>query len=165
MTTPTVEQRAVPSHTRERRRDIFFFALALGLGVVLTVIIGTTINHQREYEINRADNAVAALAQACAQVERLGGHCLTGPAQIQGDTGVQGPPGPPGIDGASGRPPTEAEIAAAVATYLLANPPSAGPPGPAGPPGIGQPCPGHWELLTIKLANGGSRQSFQCVPN
>jgi len=55
-----------------------------------------------------------------------------GPVGPQGGRGEKGDPGPAGPPG---RPPTTAEIAAAVTTYLQANPPPAGPRGPAGPPG------------------------------
>jgi len=55
-----------------------------------------------------------------------------------GPVGPQGPggqPGESGIPGPPGPPPTTAQISAAVATYLQANPPPQGPPGPQGQPG------------------------------
>lgn len=167
MNDPTVQQRTVPSHVRERRRDILFALVALGLGVVSTVIIGAIVNGERRYETNRADDAIVALEQACAQVERLGGHCATKPAQIEGDTrpaSVPGPPGPSGIDGPPGRPPTEAEIAAAVSAYLLANPVPAGQPGQQGDAGPSCPTGWHLAVLTVRLAGGNqSAQITACI--
>lgn len=146
------------------RKSFFQSSSLIAVGVISTAIIGTTVNHQREYEVNRADNAIVALEQACAQVERLGGHCVVKPEQIRGDagpSGAQGPPGPAGIDGDIG---------------------PLGPPGPSGNPGLpgdqglagrdgtdgapGPTCPAgfHLQLLTVRLANGGaSIQILACV--
>ncbi len=41
----------------------------------------------------------------------------------QGPPGERGPQGPPGIDGSSGKDATQAQIDAAVAKYMEANPP------------------------------------------
>src|SRR5882757_4206653 len=64
----------------------------------------------------------------------------TGPSGVPGEPGVDGSPGP---SGAQGPAPTDAQIATAVqqylpgavAAYLIANPPAAGPAGSTGPSG------------------------------
>lgn len=179
MTNATVEQPVITSHaaadhTEERRRSIIYALLLVAVSVVSTVLIGTAVNHQRQQATNRADNAIIALQQACEQVQRLGGRCVTEPSEV-GDV-PEGRPGRAGIDGRPGGPPTPGEIAAQVAAYLSANPAPSGEPGAAGQQGEpgaqgntgppGPTCPGgfHLQLLTVRLANGGSSiQILACV--
>jgi collagen triple helix repeat protein len=112
---------------------------------------------------------VAAVTVYCATVDCRGPPGEPGPAGGSGIQGVSGPagqngadgtpgtPGAPGAAGADGAPgapggvgpgPTVAEIDAAVAAFLAANPPPAGPPGANGVDGLpgangvdGQPGP------------------------
>lgn len=166
MTNPTVEQPTVAghaiNHTYERRQSIVYAFVLVAVSVVSTVVIGAIISRNLQQETNRADNALVALQQACEQVERFGGRCITEPSEV-GDTpegvpGPQGSQGPQGFTGPSG---------------------PEGPPGPSGPPGLpgapgsqgdigpsGPTCPAdfHLQLLTVRLANGGtSIQILACV--
>lgn len=156
-------------NTPAKRRDIVLAVMLVAISVITTLVIGAVINRQRQFETNRADNAIAALAQACAQVERLGGHCVTGPAQIQGDTGPageQGPPGPPGIDGEQGPPGPPGPDGSPGPSGVAGPRGEQGPPGNDGAPGPTCPAGFHLQLLTVRLANGGdSIQVLACVRN
>jgi len=137
------------------RRTITWAAILVAVGVVSTVAVGTLVNREREAETNRADNAIVALQQACEQVARLGGHCVSEPEDVgpnppPGPRGERGAPGPSGPPGPSGGPGPAGEP---------------GPPGTDGADGVpGQWCPGHLELLTVKLAGGGSATILACIP-
>lgn len=105
----------------------------------------TTYTRAEETAAER-DEAVAAVEDLCAQVEALGRTCVEDPAELQGAEGPQGPAGPPPTDEQvaeavadffrlnpveDGESPSPAAIAAAVTNYLAANPPEQGEPGPA----------------------------------
>lgn len=167
MNQPTVEQPVVaPSHLRERRRSIIYALLLVALGVITTVIIGASVNRERQNATSRADNAVAAMQQACAQVQRLGGQCAAAPPAGQGRPPTDAEMAAAVTDylarhPVSGQPPTDAQIAAAVADYLAANPPPAGAAGAAGTSGPpGPSCPDGWHLqqVTIMIKGGGGWQ-------
>lgn len=151
-------------HTRERQRFFLYTLTVIAITLATWVIVGGAVNRNRQYEENRADNALAALDQACRQVAALGGRCVTEPSQVRGDTGPEGMPGPPGQDGAPGRPPTEAEITAAVTAYLQVNPPLVGPPGPQGETGPpGPPCPllgAHLAWVTVRDVDTKATTTF-----
>jgi hypothetical protein len=101
----------------------------------------TRANEQEQ----RADEAVSAADQLCAQVRQLGGLCVVDPEELRGPAGEAGPPGPGPTDAqvaeavalylaefppSAGRPPTMGEIADAVAIQLASNPPPQGERGP-----------------------------------
>jgi len=157
-------------NTPARRRDIFLAIMLVAIGVVSTVIVGVEVNRQRTYETNRADNAIAALAQACAQVVRLGGHCAVGPEQIQGDqgpAGEQGPPGPPGIDGDQGPPGPEGSPGPAGPSGPAGPAGPQGPEGPRGPAGPpGPTCPNGWhqEQFLVMIKADHWQLTVLCVP-
>lgn len=79
---------------------------------------------QGQEQTERADLAVSAVEDACAQVERLGQTCVEDPEELRGDPGAEGPPGPQGEPGPTGPQGPEGD---------------AGPTGPAGP--TGEPGP------------------------
>jgi len=129
-----------------RRRIVFAIAM-----IVLGLIGGlgggwlTTYTRAEETAAER-DDAVAAAEANCAQVESLGWTCVRDPAELQGAEGPQGPAGPPPTDEQvaaavadffqrnpveDGESPSPAAIAVAVTNYLAANPPEQGEPGPA----------------------------------
>ena len=152
-------------NTPARRRDIFLAIMLVAVGVVSTMIVGVEVNRQREYETNRADNAIAALAQACAQVEHLGGHCAVGPGQIQGDrgpAGEMGPPGPPGIDGDQGPPGPEGSPGPSGPAGPAGPQGPEGPQGPAGPPGPS--CPAGWHQAQVRVP-GWPTLILGCIPD
>lgn len=158
-TETTMEQPArrghrLTDHMQERRRTIIFAIICVFIGTLGNALYGTLVNRERESETNRADNAIVALQQACEQVQRLGGRCLTEPSDVtenpppqpgpSGPQGNQGEPGQPGPAGSSG---------------------PSGSPGPPGGPGLigsqgppGPACPSGWhlQLLTVRLSNGGA---------
>lgn len=153
-TDTTMEQpraaRHLTNHMQERRRTITFAAIMFAIGLVSAAGVGTLVNREREAETNRADNAIIALQQACEQVARLGGHCVTEPADVNREPPPPGPPGPQGERGFIGPP---------------GSPGPAGSPGPPGEPGLigpqgppGPACPSGWhlQLLSVRLSNGGA---------
>lgn len=146
--------RHAANHMQERRRTIFWAFIFVFLGIASTALIGTIINRRTEAETNRADNAIIALQQACEQVQRLGGHCVTEPSEVSRDP----PPGPPGPQGEPGEPGPAGSPGPSG---------SPGPPGPSGPQGPpGPTCLGgfHLELLTVRLSPGGEAiQILACV--
>lgn len=153
-------------HTKARHGTILFTLAVVAVTLVTYVALGRLAGDRTKQETNRADNALAALQQACEQVARLGGQCVTPPSQVSDAPhtllGPAGEPGPPGPG------PTQAQVAAAVAAYLAQHPPRAGPQGKPGPPGSGCPLLGyHFELLTVRLsgADTKARQVLACVPD
>jgi len=97
--------------------------------VVASAIVGSlsTLWVRAGEESDRADEAVAAAEDLCAQVEDLGWTCVQDPEELRGDPGAEGPQGPagdPGPTGPSGPPGLEGDV---------------GPTGPAGP--TGEPGP------------------------
>jgi hypothetical protein len=121
------------------------------------VIIGAAINTQRQHETNRADNALIALQQACDQVARLGGHCVTDPSEIKGNPPPESIPGPTGRDGQAGP---------AGVPGPAGSPGPSGPPGETGPPGPSCPLLGyHLQLLTVIVEGhpATTRQILACV--
>ena len=75
-----------------------------------------------EQQRNAADDRSRTLAE---QVRRLGGVPVVSPPP-QPAPAQSGTPGRPGATGAAGRPPTEAEVSAAVTAYLREHPPPRG---------------------------------------
>jgi len=158
----------------QRRRIGLVIALC-ALGCMLTFAIGAWSARRAQSETNRADTAVAALADACAQVERLGGRCAVDPSSLKGDrgdigpAGPTGPPGPPGLDGAT----------------IVGPPGPTGPPGPAGPQGAagadgatgpagadgkdgapGPACPiGYHPQAVTVLTTDGPQDGVLCEPD
>jgi hypothetical protein len=166
--TPTVEQPAVRAtdHVRERQRWIFWALAIFVLGALLAggiVAATVVVANQKREETNRADSAVAALTQACAQVERLGGRCVTPPSAIQGGTAPTVIPGPPGRDGHPG----PAGLPGSPGPSGSSGP--SGPPGPQGPQGdtgsSGMTCPSgfHLQLITVRIANGKPVAILACL--
>src|SRR5215813_5710075 len=162
----TAEQPPVPdwppTHVEERRRTIIFALVCFALGIVLTAVVGGVLTYQKDQQENRANSAVAALAQACAQVEQLGGRCANPPAGTvvpgpPGRDGRPGPPGPRGTPGPSGSPGPSG------------NPGPSGPPGQQGPPGDSGPpgatCPDgfHLQLIVVRIANGKPVTILACL--
>ncbi len=140
------------------RRTRVWLAAAFVLSVILSVAIGTAVNRRMQAEENRTANALDALAAACAQVEALGGRCVTEPAQVTsnapGERGPAGPRGEQGTGGPSGAPGLSG----------IDGPPGApGPPGPAGPVCLAGYHPGE---IIVRLSNGGdSITILACIRN
>jgi hypothetical protein len=141
---------------RGARRRRWIVVLVAAVAFLLGIVTMAQLSNRADSEKQRADDATAAAEKACAQLLQLGYPCPFDPAKFRGATGAQGEQGPAGPQG---RPPTEAEILAAVevvyqrnrpadgrtpsagelavlvADYLVANPPPAGPSGPQGETG------------------------------
>lgn len=98
----------------------------LAFVIVASAVIGSlsTLWVRAGEETERADQAVAAAEDLCAQVEDLGWTCVQDPEELRGDPGAEGPQGPPGETGATGPAGPEGDP---------------GPTGPAGP--TGEPGP------------------------
>ena len=97
-------------HVRRLRRNWVLIAAACVLGV-LVALISVQI-HALGEQLRQAESDSAVLSD---QVKRMGGVPLVSPSA-----------GPPGERGEAGRPPTAAEISAAVGAYLAAHPPTSG---------------------------------------
>jgi hypothetical protein len=153
---------------RTQRKTIFLVGVLLLLAVVASYWFGTINQTKQESETNRANTAVAALESACAEVQRLGGHCATDPASLKGDTGAVGPVGPAGpagrdgVDGAtivgpSGAPGSTGPEGPQGATGAQGDTGPAGPAGPAGQDGApGPTCPTgyHAQDITVRTTDG-----------
>lgn len=129
---------------RQRNRTI----IAVVLTALAFLLIGYALrsfSSEASEQAERADEAVSAVEQLCAQVETLGGFCVVDPEDLRGEPGPAGPVGPPPSDEQvaaavadylarvppePGRAPTLSEISAAVADYLDQNPPPEGERGP-----------------------------------
>jgi hypothetical protein len=98
----------------------------LAFVIVASAVIGSlsTLWVRAGEETERADQAVAAIEDACAQVERLGGVCVEDPEDFHGADGPPGPQGPQGEPGPTGPTGPEGDV---------------GPTGPAGPTGEAGP--------------------------
>lgn len=106
-------------HRRQKRRTW----LTVGLTLVVFLLLafgGCQFVSRANEEEQRAEQAVGAADQLCAQVRALGGFCVVDPAQLRGQEGPTGPAGP------AGPGPTDEQVAAAVAAYFAANPPAPG---------------------------------------
>lgn len=101
-----------------RRLIIAIVAMVLAAGLVGASFAAMFVRNAEETE--RADEAVAAIEDACAQVERLGGVCVENPEEFHGADGPPGPEGPQGDPGPTGPPGPEGDP---------------GPTGPTGPAG------------------------------
>jgi type II secretory pathway pseudopilin PulG len=162
-----------------QRRWTGFVVALLVTGFLASLVIGDIVTRRQQSETNRADTAVAALADACAQVERLGGHCAVDPSSLKGDrgdsgpAGPTGPPGPSGLNGASIVGPSgPAGAAGAVGPAGAQGPAGAegqtGPQGPTGPAGQdgapGPACPTgyHQQALTV-ITSDGPHDIVACV--
>lgn len=124
-------------------------------------------------ETERADEAVAAAEELCAQVEDLGWTCVEDPDSLRGEAGPAGPAGPPPSDEqvyeaveaffvehpVEAEEPSPAAIAAAVSNWLQEHPPADGEdgePGPRGPgPSAAQVASAVEEYLTQNPAPAG----------
>jgi hypothetical protein len=106
-----------PVEVEPRRPRLWL--LPLVVAVVFTAVLGALMVQINELgeRVRQAESDRTILSE---QVERMGGVPLVSPSA--------GPPGERGDVGPAGRPPTAAEIGAAVAAYLRANPPSGGRP-------------------------------------
>jgi hypothetical protein len=148
---------------RVRRRAV----IVLILTALLFALLGYTLAQLNRYaddENRRANMATYTAEQLCEQVRAMGAICVIDPADLpQGERGEPGPPGPVGPSGSQG---VQGEPGPSGPPGPSGSSGPAGPPGPAGADGIpGQWCPGHLQLLTLKLANGGSIQILACIPN
>jgi len=149
-----------PDHTRQRQRSITFALICFAVGLVASAVIGAALTSQKKEETNRADSAVAALTQACAQVERLGGRCVTPPSAIQGGpvpTVVPGPPGRDGHPGPAGLPGLPGPSGSPGPTGPQ------GPQGDTGPPGTSCPDGFHLQLITVRIADGKPVAILACL--
>lgn len=110
--------------TRRRQRRIMLLAgvAILAAGILLGFLLVGLTNRADEQE-QRADEAVAAAEQACAQLKALNYPCPFDPKQLKGDQGDAGPQGPAGPSGPAGRDGTNGFDG------------TAGPSGPPGPEG------------------------------
>lgn len=149
--------------TAGQRRVNWLVLVCIALGLVVAGVLGRITDDRTQAETNRANDAVAALEQACHQVALLGGRCATDPASLKGDRGDVGPTGPPGPAGPPGRPgPTGAPGPSGA-------PGPTGPTGPAGatgPAGTGRSCPSSYHLELITFRTEGKRYTLlACVPD
>ena len=160
------------SHRRQMSTKALWIVMPiLAIFAVVSLAVSLLVlTRQRQAETSRANQASVAVEELCDQVRRMGAVCVVNPDDFRGERGDIGPTGERGAEGPAGRAPTEAEIAAAVVAYLLANPPSAGPPGPTGPQGdrgdSAVNCPAGFVLrpVTVRPANGGKPiQILACV--
>jgi len=104
---------------RRFRRRILIVVIACAFAFTWLGWIVHDLGSRGDREQQRAEEAAQAATQACVQLQQLGYPCPFDPAKFRGETGATG---------ATGRAPTEAEIAAAVSVYLSAYPPAAGRP-------------------------------------
>ncbi len=133
-----------------RTRMMLMVGLLLVVGIAGASVMVYSLTSRGDKQEQRADQNFYTAVQLCEQVRQLGGACVVDPETLRGEPGVPGPAGPGPTDAqvaaavasylranppASGRAPTDAEISAAVAAWLTANPPSAGPRGETGPQG------------------------------
>jgi hypothetical protein len=131
----------------------------VAVGTVVALAIGiyslVSIHAQATEQERRANEAQAAYDEACVRLVRAGFTCPVNPADLKGDPGEQGRQGEPGRPPTEaeilaavqivyrnnppkdGRPPTAEEIAAQVTAYLVANPPAKGEKGDTGEQGPG----------------------------
>lgn len=128
-----------------RRASVAVVMIVLGLIGGLGGGWLTTYTRAEETTAER-DEAVAYAEANCEQLKALGWTCVKDPAELQGAEGPPGPAGPPPTDEQvaaavadffqrnpveDGESPSPAAIAAAVTNYLAEHPPEQGEPGPA----------------------------------
>lgn len=94
----------------------------IALGVVLLIVGAVLFGGWVTQDRARLAGRVALLE------DYIRAHGGTPPPAARGQPGETGRPGDTGASGAAGRAPTQAEVAAAVAAYLRANPPAKGRP-------------------------------------
>lgn len=159
----------------KQRRRLYLVGALIAAALLLFAVFGTWAATRQHSESNRADTATAALASACAEVDRLGGHCAIDPASLKGDQGDAGPSGPPGRDGTdgvsivgpSGPSGSTGPTGSAGAQGPVGPQGGEGPPGPAGADGQpGPTCPTgyHTEVVRIRTTTG-ARDILACVPD
>lgn len=159
-------------------RRVVIAVAALAVGAFIGIGSSWLLWSRAQEETERADEAVAAAEQLCAQVEDLGWTCVQDPDALRGEAGPAGPAGPPPSDEQvaaavavyfeehpvqDGEAPSPAAIAAAVTNYLAEHPPERGEPGP--PPTASQVAAAVQEyLVSTPPADGEDGQPGPAGP-
>jgi hypothetical protein len=134
----------ISNRTRKQDRRTQVAIIAVVLMILFGVLaIASFIHDAREQQQiavvqeERAEEAVGAVDQLCAQVEELGRSCVVNPEDLRGE---QGDPGQPGEPGEEGDPGQEGEQGEQGEEGEPGQPGEEGQPGPTGQPGEpGQP--------------------------
>lgn len=123
-------------------RDRTIPAMFLIVGAVLAAVVITAVLRMGD-KVTALEQGQQDLATAYESARKAAPEPADLPTAKEIIDGIEVPSGPPGRDGRDGRDgrnATDQQVAAAVASWLAANPPPAGPPGRDGIDGQTPPC-------------------------